>query len=94
MVARKDSGIWQALGDGAGGFSDTLGNSYPPFAFGSGLGWDQLDRAESIRLGAIAPNEIPDATDADFAADITEASALMDDATLDALEAELKAALS
>ena len=31
MVALKSSPIWQALGDGAGGFRDTLGNPYPPF---------------------------------------------------------------
>ena len=36
MVALKDSPVWQALGDGAGGFRDTLGNPFPPFAFNSG----------------------------------------------------------
>ena len=51
MVARKDSPIWQALGDGAGGFSDTLGNPYPPFAFNSGMGWEDVDRDEAEALG-------------------------------------------
>ena len=51
MVARKDSPIWQALGDGAGGFSDTLGNPYPPFAFNSGMGWEDVDRDEAEGLG-------------------------------------------
>lgn len=94
MVARKDSGIWQALGDGAGGFADTLQNPYPPFAFGSGLGWDQLDRSESIRLGAIDDGEVPDPTDAEFASDLAENSARLDDKTLDDLEAELLKALN
>lgn len=51
MVARKDSPIWQALGDGAGGFTDTLGNPYPPFAFNSGMGWEDVDRDEAYALG-------------------------------------------
>ena len=51
MVARKDSPIWQSLGDGAGGFTDTLGNPYPPFAFNSGMGWEDVDRDEAEALG-------------------------------------------
>lgn len=51
FVARKDSPIWQALGDGAGGFKDTLGNPYPPFAFNSGMGWEDVDRDEAAELG-------------------------------------------
>ncbi|MCL1922037.1 MAG: hypothetical protein FWG50_13365, partial [Kiritimatiellaeota bacterium] len=51
MVARKDSPVWQALGDGAGGFDDTLGNPYPPFAFGSSYNWMPLDKDEASALG-------------------------------------------
>jgi len=51
MAARKDSPIWQELGDGAGGFEDTLGNPYPPFAFGSSYNWMPLDRQEAEALG-------------------------------------------
>ena len=51
MAARKDSPIWQELGDGAGGFEDTLGNPYPPFAFGSSYNWMPLDRGEAEALG-------------------------------------------
>ncbi len=51
MVALKSSPIWRALGDGAGGFRDTLGSPYPPFAFGSGLGWTNVGRREARRLG-------------------------------------------
>lgn len=44
MVALKTSPIWQAIADGAGGFKDTLGSPYPPFAFGSGLAWAGVGR--------------------------------------------------
>ena len=63
FVALKDSPIWQALGDGAGGFTDTLGNPYPPFAFSSGMSWLQVDRETCERLGLIEPGAsagIPD----------------------------------
>lgn len=51
MVALKNSPIWEALGNGAGGFSDTLGNPYPPFAYGSGLDWTDVSAEEAERLG-------------------------------------------
>ena len=57
FVALKDSPIWQALGDGAGGFKDTLGNPYPPFAFSSGMSWLQVDRETCEQLGLIRPDE-------------------------------------
>ena len=53
MVALKSSPIWQALGDGAGGFRDTLGNPYPPFAFGSSYEWVPVDRLEAKELGLL-----------------------------------------
>ncbi len=53
MVALKTSPIWDALGDGVGGFRDTLGNPYPPFAFGSSYGWREVDRLEAIELGLV-----------------------------------------
>lgn len=53
MVALKSSPIWQALGDGAGGFRDTLGNPYPPFAFGSSYEWVPVDRIEARELGLL-----------------------------------------
>ena len=53
MIALKDSPIWEALGNGAGGFRDTLGNPYPPFAYGSGMDWIGIDRDECISLGLI-----------------------------------------
>ena len=51
MVALKSSPIWQALGDGAGGYRDTLGNPYPPFAYNSGLDWSDVDAEECAELG-------------------------------------------
>ncbi len=51
FIALKSSPIWQALGDGEGGFRDTLGNPYPPFAYGSGMGWVDVTRDECEELG-------------------------------------------
>lgn len=57
MVALKSSPIWAALGNGAGGFRDALGNPYPPFAYGSGLDWEEVGRDECISLGLILDGE-------------------------------------
>jgi hypothetical protein len=59
MVALKSSGVWQALGDGAGGYDDTLGNPYPPFAFGSGMWTMEMDRDEAQELGLLSEGEKP-----------------------------------
>lgn len=56
-VALKSSGIWQALGDGAGGYDDTLGNPFPPFAFNSGFMTFDVSRAEAVKLGLIGAGE-------------------------------------
>lgn len=55
MVALKGSPIWAALGAGAGGFRDTLGNPYPPFAYSSGLDWLDVSRDEAEQLGLAVP---------------------------------------
>lgn len=57
FAALKSSPIWAALGAGTGGFRDTLGNPYPPFAFGSYMDWVDLDRETSVRLGLINADE-------------------------------------
>jgi hypothetical protein len=57
MAALKSSGVWQALGDGAGGYLDTLGNPYPPFAFNSGMWTQEVDRMEAEELGLIGEGE-------------------------------------
>lgn len=51
MIALKSSPIWAELGNGAGGFRDTLGNPYPPFAYSSGLDWMEVSAEECARLG-------------------------------------------
>lgn len=53
MIALKDSPIWAALGSGEGGFQDTLGNPYPPFAWGSSFIWMDVDRSECKNLGLV-----------------------------------------
>ena len=53
LVALKDSPIWAALGQGAGGFRDAIGNPFPPFAFGSGMTWQRVSRDEAAELGLV-----------------------------------------
>ncbi len=57
FIALKSSPIWAALGNGAGGYRDTLGNPYPPFAYGSGLAWDDVERERCEALGLLKPGE-------------------------------------
>ena len=52
MIARKDDEIWGRLGDSSI-FRDALDTWLPPFAFNSGYGWREIDRAEAIKLGVI-----------------------------------------
>jgi len=51
FIALKTSPIWQAIGNGVGGFNDTLGNPYPPFAYSSGMDWLDVSLEECERLG-------------------------------------------
>jgi hypothetical protein len=53
MIALKNHPIWQALGSGAGGYTDSLGNPWAPFAFNSGMGLIDVARAEAVDLGLI-----------------------------------------
>lgn len=57
FIALKNSPIWEALGYGVGGFKDTLGNPYPPFAYSSGLDWLDVDRETCEKLGLIKSGE-------------------------------------
>jgi hypothetical protein len=75
MVALKDSPIWQALGDGAGGYADTLGHSIPPFAFNSGLGWQPVDRARCVSLELIHGDECPETSGGGLGPDQAEIAA-------------------
>ena len=53
MIALKASPIWDSLGNGAGGYDDTLGNPFPPFAFNSGMWTEDVSRADAVDLGLI-----------------------------------------
>ena len=57
MIARKDSRIWQALGDGEDGSTDTLGNPFPPFAFNSGMDVRDISYSEALLLKLVTPGE-------------------------------------
>jgi hypothetical protein len=76
MIAAKYSPIWQALGDGEGGHTDSLGNPYPPFAFNSGMDWRAVPRAECVALGLITPAEHSAPMRAQIAPDADEIEAL------------------
>ena len=53
MIALKNHPLWEALGAGAGGYEDTLGNPWPPFAFNSGMGVVDVPREECVQLGLL-----------------------------------------
>ena len=63
MVARKDSDVWQQLGEGAGGYEDTLGNDYEPFAYNSGMGRVEVSAKEFADLGGDASGVEPAQTE-------------------------------
>lgn len=75
MVALKASGLWQALGDGAGGHEDTLGNPYPPFAFGSGMWVREISRAEAEEMQLIAREQEARPADLDLGSLLAEVAA-------------------
>jgi DNA topoisomerase-1 len=65
-VALKSSDIWQSLGDGAGGYEDTLGNPFAPFAFNSGWDTDEVARDEAVELGLMDEGDEAEGADVDF----------------------------
>lgn len=58
MIAPKGSDVWVQLGAGAGGYRDTLGNPFAPFAFGSGYGLRELPRGECLLIGVITEDDV------------------------------------
>lgn len=56
MVALKNHPIWEALGSSAL-FDDGLDNSYPPFAFNSGMWVEEVSRSATEALGLLAPGQ-------------------------------------
>ena len=54
MCALKSSGLWIALGEGAGGYDDCLGDGLlDPVAWGTGMEREELSREESEDLGLL-----------------------------------------
>ena len=88
QVALKSSPIWAAIGAGQGGYSDTLGTAYPPFAFGSGLGWVDVSAAGAKQLGLVWQGE--DVATASLKPDVNEYQAAYDRLSPE-LRAEAKA---
>lgn len=81
MIALVGSPIWEQLGKGAGGFRDTLGNPYPPFAFSSGMAWQEVKREKCVELGLIGEKETVKATDVSLEPDgdtVAETAARLD----------------
>jgi hypothetical protein len=88
MVARKDSPIWEALGDGEGGYADTLGHPFAPFAFGSGYDqvavsrgrWETLlgDARALKDEGGRMKDEVPAPSDFSIAPTVEEINASLD----------------
>lgn len=89
LVALKDSPIWQALGDGEGGHTDTLLNPFPPFAFRSGMAWRAVSREDAIAIGLITGDERPAATSTTLTPGQQEVKRILDDMPAD-LRAELE----
>lgn len=54
MIAPKLSDVWRRLGDA----EDGLKNDYPPFAWGSGMGWEAVNSIEARDLGVMTMEEI------------------------------------
>lgn len=54
MIALKGDPIWGELGSSAN-FDDALDTDHPPFAFNSGMGWREIQRAEVVALGITGP---------------------------------------
>jgi hypothetical protein len=83
MVALKSSEIWEQLGSL---WDDSLGNPWPPFAWGSGMWVEEIDYDDAIALRLINDGEtdfgatdVPDIAD-DFEMDLTsmDAPSLLD----------------
>jgi len=66
MMALKNSEIWQRLGDGSGGYDDTLGNPFPPFAFNSGFDVNEVSDKECVELGLLKADEQAEPAEIDF----------------------------
>lgn len=75
MIALKASGLWQSLGDGAGGHDDSLGNPYPPFAFNSGMWVREISRDEAEEFGLITSEQEAQPAELDLGSLLSEVAA-------------------
>lgn len=75
MIALKASGLWQSLGDGAGGHDDSLGNPYPPFAFNSGMWVREISRDEAEEFGLITSEQEAQPAELDLSNLLSEVAA-------------------
>ncbi len=85
MIALKQDPVWAAIGDPAL-FPDALGVDHPPFAFASGMGWQQIDEDDCYDLGVLgatppAPKDPPDLPDPSDAPSVPTPEDLIPDAT-------------
>jgi hypothetical protein len=55
MIALKGDPVWGELGSYQN-FQDALGVDHPPFAFNSGMGWQEVPAREVRRLGITGPD--------------------------------------
>jgi hypothetical protein len=102
MVALKNDPIWQALGDGIGGYEDTLGNPWPPFAFNSGMNVIDVTREDAVALGLLGEDDAVEPSDEHDLNESLEASserfdeeiqaALADDDSLELVDGVLRLA--
>jgi hypothetical protein len=87
MVALVNHPIWQALGDGAGGYEDTLGNAWAPFAFNSGMNTIAVPRGQCVALGIMDEDErVQPDDDIDINEDLQASVGKFDSALQDALK--------
>jgi hypothetical protein len=78
MIALKDSPVWQALANGAGGYNDTLGHPFPPFAFNSGMDWKAVSRKTCIVFGLLDEGRTVQPMEATLAPTVDEVNAAYD----------------
>jgi hypothetical protein len=55
LIALKGDPVWGELGS-SGNFDDALDVDYPPFAFNSGMRWQEVSRGECNALGIVGPD--------------------------------------
>jgi hypothetical protein len=80
MVALKNSPIWAQL--------SRFQTPWPPFDFGSGMGVEDVDRAEAERLGLLAKDAQIEMPEVDFNKDLSASVAGMDPEMIAQLKAQ------